>query len=158
MERIDSLFMGSGQAADRRRRAELAKIHLQAKQLGLDTDTYRDVLRMVAGVDSARDLDAAGRQRVIRHFNSKLGHSELADQSRRANAPHNLGAKPLLSKIEALLADGCKPWAYADALARRICHKDRLAFCGDAELRKIVAALSYDKHRRALREDKQRDA
>lgn len=155
MERIEGQLNGVARRTDGRRRAELAKIHLQAKELGLDTDTYRDVLRVVAGVHSARDLDGAGRQRVIRHFNAKLGRNE---RTHRADAPHNLDAKPLLAKIGALLADGGKPWAYADALARRICRRDRLAFCGDAELCKIVAALSYDQQRRQRREVSASDA
>lgn len=149
MREINNGLKGVRRGVDRYRRAELAKIHLQAKELGLDTDTYRDVLHMVAGVDSAADLDAAGRQRVIRHFNTKLGRP---DQARAADAPHNLDTKPMLAKIGALLADGDRPWTYAEALARRICHRERLAFCSDAELRKIIAALSYDQQRRARRE------
>lgn len=149
MKRIDSQFIGCRRGVDRYRRAELAKIHLQAKELGLDTDTYRDVLHMVAGVASAADLDAAGRQRVIRHFNTKLGRPGRAPAP---DAPHNLDTKPMLAKIGALLADGAKSWNYAEALARRICHRERLAFCSDAELRKIIAALSYDQQRRARRE------
>jgi phage gp16-like protein len=147
VEGIKRQFNGSAGAGERRRRAELAKIHLQAKELGLDTDTYRDVLRLVAGVDSAADLDASGRRRVIEHFNAKLGVAS----AHRTEAPHNLAGKPLLAKIEALLADGDKPWSYAEALARRICRRDRLAFCSDVELRKIIAALSYDQQRRASR-------
>ena len=149
MERIDSQFIGCRGRARDRRRAELAKIHLQAKELGLDADTYRDVLHVVTGVDSAADLDAAGRQRVIRHFNAKLGRGE---RTPRAGAPHNLDNKPLLAKIGALLADGGKSWNYAEALARRICHRERLAFCSDAELHKIAAALIYDQQRRQRRE------
>jgi len=54
------------------RRAQLAKIHIGAKQLGLidgeDRDTYEAMLYSVARVRSAADLDSAGRQRVISHL------------------------------------------------------------------------------------------
>lgn len=47
------------------RRRELAAIHIAAKNAGLDDAAYRALLRAVAGVDSARDLDAAGRRAVL---------------------------------------------------------------------------------------------
>lgn len=47
------------------RRRELALIHIAAKEAGLDDAAYRALLRAVAGVDSARDLDAAGRRAVL---------------------------------------------------------------------------------------------
>lgn len=52
------------------RRRELALIHMGAKEVGLDDEAYRDMLRAVAGVDSAGALDARGRQDVIRHLKS----------------------------------------------------------------------------------------
>ena len=47
------------------RRRDLALIHIAAKAAGLDDDAYRALLRDVAGVDSARDLTAAGRAQVL---------------------------------------------------------------------------------------------
>lgn len=55
------------------RRRDLAAIHIAAKQLGLDDDAYRALLREVAGVESARDLDAAGRRAVL----ARLGRSNV---------------------------------------------------------------------------------
>ena len=53
------------------RNSELAKIHIAKKDLGLDDDTYRDVLWTVARVRSAKDLDHHGREQVLKHFKSK---------------------------------------------------------------------------------------
>lgn len=55
------------------RKNDLAKIHIAKKDLGLDDDTYREVIRAIgkAASGSSRDLDEAGRARVIRHFKSK---------------------------------------------------------------------------------------
>lgn len=47
---------------------ELAKIHIAKAQLGLDDDAYRDMLWSVARVRSAKDLDAGGREAVLRHL------------------------------------------------------------------------------------------
>jgi phage gp16-like protein len=158
VEGIKRLLNTYGDHGERRRRAELAKIHILAQQARLDRETYEAMLQRVANVTTSAALDAFGRRVVIEHLKRCAGESPRDGGAHRAEAPHNLNAKPLLAKIEALLADGGKPWAYADALARRICHKDRLAFCSDAELHKIVAALAYDQQRRARREVSARDA
>jgi len=50
------------------RRAELAQIHIAAKQLGIDRDTYEAMLHAVARVRSAGDLDWSGRKRVLEHL------------------------------------------------------------------------------------------
>jgi phage gp16-like protein len=48
-----------------RRNAELGAIHVGAKRLGFDDDTYREFLFRITGRRSAAELDAAGRARVI---------------------------------------------------------------------------------------------
>lgn len=54
------------------RSIELAKIHIAAQQLGLrdgfDDSAYRDMLWSVGRVRSAKDLDASGRERVLKHL------------------------------------------------------------------------------------------
>lgn len=54
------------------RGAALAKIHIAAADLGMirdhDDDTYRAMLYQVAGVTSARDLDDAGIDKVLKHL------------------------------------------------------------------------------------------
>lgn len=47
---------------------QLSVIHLAKKQLGLDDDTYRAVLKTHGGVESSKDLDAAGFEAVMRYF------------------------------------------------------------------------------------------
>jgi len=49
-------------------RSVLAKIHVAKKQLGLDDDSYRAMLRSVGGVESARDLSTPAANRVLRHL------------------------------------------------------------------------------------------
>lgn len=49
-------------------KAQLAMLHVAKAQLGLDDDTYRDVLKARGGVQSARDLDEAGFERTLAHF------------------------------------------------------------------------------------------
>ncbi|HHJ80128.1 MAG TPA: regulatory protein GemA [Candidatus Tenderia electrophaga] len=55
------------------RNKELAMIHIACKDLNLDEDTYRMVIRNVGKISSgsSADLSAAGRARVLAHFKSK---------------------------------------------------------------------------------------
>lgn len=50
------------------RNRELAMIHIAAQQLGMNDDTYRDMLWSVGRVRSARDLDRPGRDAVLAHL------------------------------------------------------------------------------------------
>lgn len=124
-------------------------IHTVKGALGLDDDAYRDMLAGY-GVKSSKDLS---------HFKAA---QFLADLERKAvaagvwkvrGAPRGKGKRPhnieqgrnsrarQLEKIEALLTVGGKSWAYADALALRICKVEKIAWVRDDELYKIITAL-----------------
>lgn len=67
------------------RNLELAKIHIAKKALGLDRDTYEDILWVVCRVKSSADLDSQGRFKLLKHFES-LGSSSTR-KSRAKNDP-----------------------------------------------------------------------
>ncbi|MGN6229137.1 MAG: gp16 family protein [Dyella sp.] len=50
------------------RNNQLAMIHIAAQQLGMSDDTYRDMLWSIGRVRSAKDLDLAGREAVLKHL------------------------------------------------------------------------------------------
>src|SRR4030067_225292 len=54
------------------RKNDLAKIHIAKKDLGLDDETYRTIVRNIGKAESgsAADLTPGGRGRVIQHFKS----------------------------------------------------------------------------------------
>ena len=127
---------------------QLAKIHIAKKQLGLDDDTYRALLMQLAGVNSAKDLTASQLTKVLEHFKK----SGFKGSKTYPGKPHNADSKAAnakqLGKIEALLADAGRPWAYALALAKRMYKKDALEFCDGRELAGIIAALAKDAAKR----------
>lgn len=137
--------------ADQRTR-ELAAIHVGKKALGLDDETYRAMLWTVARVESARDLDHAGRRAVIEHMRQR-GFERPVN---RPAPPAEHGKKPqvpadrqaLVDKLEALLAAAGRPWNYVRAMARRMFKVDQLEWATADQLRRIVAALEYDRRRR----------
>lgn len=135
--------------ADARRR-DLAMIHLAAKQLGMDESAYRDMLWTVARVRSAGDLDFAGRQRVKDHLKA-CGFTPAPSKKparRFPGEPHNVDQHPQLKKIRALLTEARRPWSYADAMAKRMFGKERVAFCDPGEWQRLIAALVIDQNRR----------
>lgn len=130
-----------------KRAADLAAIHLAKKQLGLDDETYRAMLRDVCGVASAAELDAAGRRKFLAHLATK--GFQRKPTRRPAPAPER---QALIKKIRAMLIEADRPDAYADGMAKRMCKVDRMEWCTPDQLGKIVAALVYDFKRRAKKE------
>lgn len=61
----------SGLANDHRRR-ELAQIHIAKKDLGMDEDAYRAIIKAISNgaTESAGDLDFAGRKKLLDHLKS----------------------------------------------------------------------------------------
>ena len=129
----------------------LAQIHIAKVQLGLDDDTYRAMLWGVARVRSAKDLDHAGRAKVLAHLKA-CGFKSAAPKVPTPGRPRNIGTSdrgPMLRKVEALLLDAGRPWDYAHAMCRQMFKKERLEFINEAELHKLVAALVIDQKRRS---------
>lgn len=126
--------------------AELAKIHIAKKDLGLDDDAYRTLLWTVARVRSAKDLDEYGRRAVLDHFRARGWKPAVRGRGGRSRLPADRQA--LRRKVDLMLNETGRPPAYGDALARRICKVERLDWCTPEQLRKIVAALTYDQQRR----------
>lgn len=139
------------------KRRELATIHIAKKTLGLDDETYRAMLWTVARVRSSADLDFTGRKRVLAHlrsrgFKSRPGKSGSADRPRNFNDPDR---GPSLRKIEALLLDAGRTWAYVSrgaegkaSLVKRICGVDAIEFADVDGLQRLVAVLVIDQKRR----------
>lgn len=138
---------------DRRRNAALSKIHIAKKQIGLDDDSYRDLLMNTAGVKSSKDLTAAGLALVIKRL-GQLG-AKFTAPKQAGRRPHNLGSSAAnskqLGKIEALLAEAGRPWAYVEAMAKAMYKKDALAFCNGQELGGLITALMLDAKRHGRR-------
>ena len=155
---------------DKIKLAELAKIHIAKKALGLDDDTYRALLRKIIdlnpahitalgktkafeGVISAKYLTVKGRTAVLEHLKAAGFTGKAAYPGR----PHNTdsstaGTAAQLRKIEALLADAGRPWAYATAMATRMYKKSKLEFCNSQELAGLITGLTKNATREGRQE------
>lgn len=130
---------------DPRRRAELAKIHLACKALGLDDDTYRDLLARVTGQRSAGALNQRQRSAVL---------DALAEAGFRPTPPARAGTRrPLAREPQAMKARalwiglwnlGVVASAEEAALAgfcKRQTGQAALQWCGPEELNKVIEGL-----------------
>lgn len=130
-----------------RRGIELAKIHMGANKLGLDTkdkdpdSPYRSMLWAVARVRSAAELDASGRAAVLDHMR-RLGFESPNYRPKPSKA-----SAAQIAKVRAQLNEAGCDEAYGDALAKRMCKVEKLVWCKPDQLRSIVAALYYHKKR-----------
>lgn len=138
--------------ADALRKAELAKIHLAKKDLALPEDEYRSLLLLVTGKTSAKDLDWQGRKKLLDHF-KKIGFKVKAKPAGRARPNVGTDRAARMRKVEALLADAGRSWAYADGLVKKLFASttgvERIEFCDGDHLAKVIAALTIDAKRRA---------
>jgi phage gp16-like protein len=125
----------------------LAKIHIAKAQLGLDDDTYRALLARVAGVRSAKDLNKRQIGAVLAEF-ERLGFQPKPAKKAGRKAPKSApDRRAQIGKIEAFLAEAARPWAYADAMALRMFKVERVEWLDADQLRRLIAALTYDAKR-----------
>lgn len=135
-------------SADQQRRDDLARIHILKAAIGLDRDTYEDVLWTHGKQHSSANLDSYGRGQVIKQLDYLLRKRDPAHKAlqRSATKPRNFSVKDRaeLTKIEALLTDAGRDWTYAKAMAKHMYKREALEFCHAGQLAGIVAALEKD--------------
>jgi phage gp16-like protein len=73
------------------RNRDLAMIHIAKQQLGMNDDTYRDMLWSIGRVRSAKDLDMPGRYAVLAHLRA-CGWKDV----RRRPSPYKKGSQAAL--------------------------------------------------------------
>jgi len=80
-------------------RAAMAQVHIAKKELGLDDDTYRDVVRRVTGHGSAGDCGPVQLERLLAEFR-RLGW--------RFKTKRPKSKLPRVRKVWALWGDMCR--------------------------------------------------
>lgn len=133
------------------RQQQLARIHMGKKQLRLDDETYRALLVRVTGEASSAQMSAQQRNAVIVEM-VRLGFkAERAENAKKvwAGQPSDEHMqKPMLCKVQALLADSKRPWNYAHGLAKKMHTVSRVEWLNDHQLHSLVSAMQIDANRR----------
>lgn len=135
------------------RKPLLAKIHIAKKDLGLDEDSYRALIARHGGQGdrpSAANLQISQLESVLRELTGKGWRPRPKGGRTPRPAPSR---EALIGKIKAQLTAKAQhqgravPWSYADAIARRVAGVERVEWCDETQLRRVVAALAYDARR-----------
>lgn len=117
----------------------IAAVHAAAARRGLDETARRALQERLTGHASCAQMTETQLAHVLDHLHGR------ARPARPRPAPDRA---PLIAKIYALL--GARPVAYAEGiLARMYGHRApaRLEWADSEMLRKVVAALEYDRRR-----------
>lgn len=133
------------------RNRDLAMIHIGKRELRLDNERYRKIIKDVGKVESgsAKDLDKAGRKDVLLHF-KKMGVRYIHKSAKASgmHIPPAMDRAPQLSKIGAILADLGYPWSYADGIALKMFGIKKVRWLKPDQLRKVITALVHHQRRR----------
>lgn len=125
--------------ADDYRRSELAKIHIAKKDLGLDRDTYEDILWTICRVKSSANLDSQGRFKLLKHFRS-LGWKS----SRKKGKINDPKSRKIWSLWYQLKDAGLIGSATARALrseVKKLTGCDDIKFCDEAQKSHVIEVL-----------------
>ena len=115
------------------------------RALNLDDAIYRAMLKNVTGKDSATKCTDQDLQRVIDTMRER-GFKPNRKHGRRPRVAE--GKKAILSKIEALLADAGRSWAYTESMAKHMFKVDAVDWLTVQQLHKLMQALIIDAKRR----------
>ncbi len=122
----------------------MAKIHIAKKDLGLDDDTYREVLRRKTGRTSAAGMTEVQAQGVIAEMR-RLGWKPAAKQTLPGFA---IPADPQSRKILALWISLHKAGVVRNGsdqallkFVKRVAGRDRLEWCSSREKNQVIEAL-----------------
>lgn len=139
--------------SDATRKRELGLIHMAKAQLQLSQADYEHVLVEVTGKTSAADLDAAGRDKLLRHFKAK-GFKVI-----RARSSGMAWGDPQRRKLRAMwymLADAgavdrpgtgadcdqaVEAWAKRQLNGTRLGPLDALRFANGEQLNKLIEEM-----------------
>ena len=139
---------------DNGRRAALAKLHIGKKELGLDDDTWRAMVRRVSygRTTSSADLKDLERDALLRELKVAGFRPQIKPKPRPVQQAIAASSKEALAgKVRALLLDAGRDDAYANSIAARRFDVLRWEWLPYVELRKLVQMLVIDAQRRQRR-------
>lgn len=127
-----------------------AVIHIAKAQVGMTEAEYRDLLGSV-GAASSKDLDNKTFDQVMVRFEA-LGF-RTTSKTRKTRKVNNLpkDKRSLMKKLEALILDLGKSWAYVDAIARKRFGVDAAQWLEGEELYKLVQMIAVYQKRKKRR-------
>lgn len=129
------------------RNVKIAKIKIAQNQLNISDEAYRAMLNRITEKNSCAQMNDSELDAVLAEM-KRLGFVPKKKTSVTSIRP-SVDTAPLISKVNALLADSGRPEEYANAMAKHMFKKERIEWLDSRQLHKLVAALQIDANRRA---------
>jgi len=127
---------------------EKALLHVAKAQLGMDEDTYREMLAGF-GVSSSVDLTHTQFDEIMQRIEA-AGFIPMKASSRKPGMYISAAEDraPMLAKCGRILGELGMSWAYADGISKQMFGIRRVRWCRPEQLRAVLVALIKKKKSR----------
>lgn len=136
------------------RQQMIQKIHIGKAELKMDRECYSRFLLETVDKHSCSVMTDGELMQVLQAMKEKGFKVKSKQHGKKpdvGNAPANQIRKRYMDKIEAFLTEMQKPWNYAHAICKKSFGIDRLQWCTEEQLRKIVQMLAVSAKRHGRR-------
>ncbi|HAF5913112.1 TPA: DUF1018 domain-containing protein [Salmonella enterica] len=117
--------------------------------LGWDDVTYRSVIARLTGGKISAKVCSMQELSDIKEYMHRQGFPRKAPAGKGRRPKVAMSRQAVLSKIEALLADAGRSWAYAEGLAAHMYKQHVIEWLSDEQLTGVMVALVKDARKRA---------
>lgn len=127
------------------RKQMIQKIHIGKAELKMDRECYTRFLLETVDKHSCSVMTDSELMQVLQAMKAKGFVVRSQKHGKRpdvGSAERNAVRKRYIAKIEAFLAENNKPWGYVHAICKKAFGIDRLQWCTEEQLRKIVQMLA----------------
>ncbi|EAS2829550.1 regulatory protein GemA [Salmonella enterica] len=118
--------------------------------LGWDDVTYRSVIARLTGGKTSAKTCSMRELSDIKEYMHRQGFPRKAPAGKGRRPKVAMSRQAVLSKIEALLSDAGRSWAYAEGLAAHMYKQNVIEWLGDEQLTGVMVALIKDARKRNL--------
>ncbi|AUI65189.1 MULTISPECIES: gp16 family protein [Glaesserella] len=136
------------------RKQMIQKIHIGKAELKMDRECYTRFLLETVDKHSCSAMTDGELMQVLQAMKAKGFKVKSKQHGKKpdvGNAPVNQIRKRYMDKIEAFLTEMQKPWNYAHAICKKSFGINRLQWCTEEQLRKIVQMLAVSAKRHGRR-------
>ncbi|EBZ4058580.1 DUF1018 domain-containing protein [Salmonella enterica] len=116
--------------------------------LGWDDVTYRSVIARLTGGKTSAKVCSMRELSDIKEYMHRQGFPRKAPAGKGRRPKVAMSRQAVLSKIEALLADAGRSWAYAEGLAAHMYKQHVIEWLSDEQLTGVMVALVKDARKR----------
>lgn len=136
------------------RKQMIQKIHIAKNELKMTRESYVRFLIETVDKMSCSQMSDAELMTVLQAMKQQGFVVKSKRHGKRpdvGNSPDNQARKRYIDKIEAFLSEMKLPWAYAHSICKRAFGVQRVQWCNDIQLHKVVKMLAVNAKRHGRR-------